>query len=296
MSWHATYKKIIEPIDWFRIKKIPALQQISIMNALEVQDVLEGISTVPLEKIYHDFGGYVYLAPFRRVQENRDFARAELLGAIQRYLMGFYDDSIIRSTSAVEASLLTIHLERMEANQVRPNIKKPFTFGASIKLAIGNREGFILDNEIAGDLREILKIRNSFVHQYNFISTLIALSKDKIEKNARLLDFLEQNLSLLSKDSRDVVSDLEGRGINIKGDTKLLFDNTNPELAKLMLQDLIETSKKLKNFSDFSVFSSKDYLDFNKGLIEKFGPNIFRNLAKYTIQKSYKIMKFLKYY
>jgi hypothetical protein len=296
MSWHATYLKIIDPIDWFRISKIPALKEMSSKNSLEIKDILEGISTIPLEKIYHDFGDYVYVAPFRRIKENRDFARVEFLGAIQRYLMGFYDDSIIRSTSAVEASLLTVHLERIKAGLMPSDIKKPFTFGKSIKLAIDNSRGFVFDKEIASDLDEILHIRNSFVHQYNFISTLIALFKKKIEKNAGKFDRLERELLSISKGSSDVASELKKRGVEIKGDTKLLFDIIDPELRRLLLQDLIETSKNYKNLSDFSVFSSEDYLDFNKHLVEEFGPDIFGNLAKYTIKKSYKIMKFLNYY
>jgi hypothetical protein len=295
MTWYATYQKIVDPVDWFRVNKIPALQKISINNALEIKDVLEGISTIPLEKIYHDFGDYVYVNSFRMLKEDRDFARVEFFGAIQRYLMGFYDDSVIRSTSAVEASLLTIHLERIKTGLIPSDIKKPFTFGTSIKLAIDDRKGFISDKEIADDLDEILKIRNSAVHQYNFISALIALFKKKIEEKAEVLDLLEQKSPSMSKKSGDVVSRKKSR-INVKGDTRLLFNVIDPKLAKLLLQDLIETSKNYMNLSDFSVFSSRCYLDFNNYLIEKFGLDIFRNLAKYTIQKSYRIMKFLKYY
>ena len=296
MSWKETYRKIIDPIDWFRINKIPALQEMSYKNALEIKEVLEGISTIPIEKIHHDFGNYVYVDSFRMIKKDKDFARVEFFGAIQRYLMGFYDDSIIRSTSAVEASLLTRHLERMKAGLVSPNIKGKFTFGRSIRLAIDEKKGFISDKEIADDLDEILHIRNSSVHQYNFISTMITLFKKKIEENADTLDLLEQKLPLILGKSNDVVPRLKKLGISIKGDLKLLFDVLDPEHVKLLLQDLVETSKNYRNLSDFSVFSSEDYLDFNEYLVERFGLDIFRELAKYTIKKSYKIMKFLNYY
>jgi hypothetical protein len=132
-----------------------------------------------------------------------DLPRQEFRGAIQRYLIGFCDDSIYHSCLSVEIALLILletHLSKQEKDLIHAGIntktEKPisFTFGAILEKC--RQKNLIIDKKIIEKIEALIEKRNMYIHASNFLSGLIVTLKEnsvpEIDKILRDFETLEK--------------------------------------------------------------------------------------------------------
>ena len=114
------------------------------------------------------------------IHEIRDIVREELRAGIQRYLIGFFDDSIHHSTLSVEMGLLirleeTLSKEDKDRIHSRINGEGPysFTFGAIFDESKKRGRNLIKDKEIERLIGQIIFTRNTHIHAGNFTAASI---------------------------------------------------------------------------------------------------------------------------
>lgn len=130
------------------------------------------------------------------INVERDISREEFRGAIQRYLLGFYYDSIFSSCTSIELSLLNILNEQLsddEKNEIHERINNPnrrywFTFGT----IYGNCKRYLSDNE-KDLIEQILSIRNTQFHAYNYLSSMLTLYKRLLSEKQIMINKMEDN-------------------------------------------------------------------------------------------------------
>lgn len=141
---------------------------ITIMNrGRKIKSLLEILSNYP----------HNYIKTFKNISSNSDLPRNELRGAVQRYLLGNFIDSILFTCFSVEFGLI-VQLDRMLTDNEKRKIKKPFTFGRIIKKSI---DYSLLNSSTKKAALELLNLRNAHVHGSNFIAALM-LSYKKYSK------------------------------------------------------------------------------------------------------------------
>ena len=139
------------------------------------------------------------------IWEDEDLAREEFRGAVQRYLLGYYEDSIYHSCFSVETALLIClnkkmnNKEKMEEHNLINRKKRPkyLTFGR-IKYKCESSKYNIINPSISNMIEEIIDIRNSHIHAYNFISAIIIQRVKHLNNQYFYLQDIE-NLNFLQK-------------------------------------------------------------------------------------------------
>jgi hypothetical protein len=141
----------------------------------------------------------------RRIRETRDIARQEFLAGVQRYLIGFFEDSIYHSTLSVEMGLLTRLEEELSDDEKRAihdriNSKKekpsPFTFGVIFDESKRKGRNIIRNQQTEQRIAKIIDVRNTHIHASNFTSASILSMKQKglpeIKKYVKYIDQIEE--------------------------------------------------------------------------------------------------------
>lgn len=141
------------------------------------------------------------------IHETRDLARQEFRGAIQRYVLGLFEDSIYHAFFSVEIGLLIRLEEKLtneEKNKIHDEINrtngKPlsFTFGAILNRTRDKTLGIIGGKQLNDRIESLVDKRNTYVHASNFLSGLIiSLKKNldpKMEGQIRSISDLEKRL------------------------------------------------------------------------------------------------------
>jgi len=103
------------------------------------------------------------------IQVTRDISRQQFLVGVQRYLIGFYEDSIHYTTMSVEMGLLIrlngeLSTAQKEEIHDRINAKKDpisFTFGYIFGMCKKHDLGIITDAKISKKIDDIISTRNT---------------------------------------------------------------------------------------------------------------------------------------
>jgi hypothetical protein len=139
------------------------------------------------------------------MRETRDISRFELIAGIQRYLIGFFDDSIYHSTLSVEMGLLIRldeELSENEKEQIHQRINSQdgppfsFTFGAIFDEAKRKNRKIMTDEKMQKKIAKIIETRNTHIHASNFTAATIQSSKEvlplQIEKGLTDIELIEK--------------------------------------------------------------------------------------------------------
>ncbi len=139
------------------------------------------------------------------MHETRDIARQEFLAGVQRYLIGFFEDSIYHSTLSVEMGLLIRLEEELSDNEKkaiydRINSKKdkpaPFTFGVIFDESKRKGRNIIKNEQTQQRIAKIIDVRNTHIHASNFTSASILSVKEKglpkIEKSIKEINEIQE--------------------------------------------------------------------------------------------------------
>jgi len=298
----------MEPITWLSSETINELIKASKTRATEISEILEGISIIKIEKTFFKYDDIIYKPTYRNIKNNRDLARQEFRGAIQKYLLGFFQESIIQSCNSVEAALIIIHDERIAKDMLKvEDIPHPFTFGRSRKIALCRKKGFIDDDNIKEILNKLVFIRNGLIHQFNFLSTLIILYKSELENLERLSILFDYVLQFADEvkfsDIENILqfSELEISNNILSKMRKIVGTDYFSQIAK----DVSHALNVIKNLSDFKWATSKNNIKFMEKLINQFlsnedhmefGFDIFHYLAYNTLNDAFKILKYLQFF
>lgn len=139
------------------------------------------------------------------IRETRDIARQEFLAGVQRYLIGFFEDSIYHSTLSVETGLLIRLEEELSDDEKRAihdriNSKKekpsPFTFGVIFDESKRKGRNIVRNEQTEQRIAKIINVRNTHIHASNFTSASILSMKQKglpeIKKYVKQIDQIEE--------------------------------------------------------------------------------------------------------
>jgi hypothetical protein len=128
------------------------------------------------------------------IHEIKDLIREEFRAGIQRYLVGFFDDSIHHSTLSVEMGLL-IRLDEILTEEEKKGIHTKinngeppvsFTFGAIFDESKRKGRHILEDDEIERSIARILFTRNTHIHGANFTAASILSMKQHFSLKAVL--------------------------------------------------------------------------------------------------------------
>jgi hypothetical protein len=147
------------------------------------------------------------------IQENRDISRQQFLMGVQRYLIGFYEDSIHYTTMSVELGLLIRLNEELSAAQKEEihskiNAKETplsFTFGCIFGMCKKRKLGIIRDAKISQKIDDIIATRNIYIHASNLNSASLLSMKEssipEIDKTRKELEIIEDTpiVNLMAK-------------------------------------------------------------------------------------------------
>jgi len=170
LDWKDYLKQLMKRIKWLNWRGRRSVSS----RGKEIKEILEGLSQ-------YEIG----------ITEDRDIAREEFRGAVQRYLCGFYEDSIYHSCFSVEMGLLIKLNEFLTADEKeilheRINQRRnpmSFTFGTIKSKCEANHILSGSANELANG---ILGRRNSHIHAHNFVSAAICIRRKSQEDYFRL--------------------------------------------------------------------------------------------------------------
>jgi len=181
------------------------------------------------------------------LREDGDLPRIEYRGAVERYLVGFYEDSIRNSLISVEIGLI------IKLNEILPENKKQeiyrdinrekepisFTFGSIVNLASNRKYRILKGKKIKNTIESLIKQRNIHFHTSTFLSGLIY--QQKIVIIPLLEDYLN-NLNMISRNK---------------------YMNIIPAVKK-MNDMFIEKKGVLENLSDYSWCTPKNNVEIVK--------------------------------
>jgi hypothetical protein len=139
------------------------------------------------------------------IRKTRDIALQEFLIGVQRYLIGFYDDSIYHITLSVEMSLL-IRLDEELPPEKKSEIHKKinsknetpfsFTFGSIFNVCKGKDFHILTNKKIEERIEKIIETRNTHIHASNLTSASILSLKEvsipEIDKGLKELELVEK--------------------------------------------------------------------------------------------------------
>jgi hypothetical protein len=134
------------------------------------------------------------------ILELEDLARQEFRASIQKYLLGFYEDSIHHSCASVEMGLL-IRLEQKLTEEEKEKIHeeinrkkgKPLalTFGEIFNRAKEKQIGIVSEKSLAKKIEVLISRRNTYVHVSNVLSgIIISLKKLALPEIIDMLDII----------------------------------------------------------------------------------------------------------
>jgi hypothetical protein len=303
----STVDAILEPLIWFNTEKINDFRKESEHRGEDIKKILSGISKVKIEKtIFMMDEIYKYKLPTRNIKDNMDWAREEFRGAIQKYLLGFYKESVISSCNSVEMALLTEHKKRLVSGIISTNDIKPrFTFGDNKALALNTNKGFISDAHIAGLITDIVLTRNMLIHQHNFMSALMQIYKEMliITPNNSLNKKIFKRISKITGIDLEILFKMIKEMTSDSSEPIITRENILSMLPKQLQNEINRTPDLINNLWDYREFTNQDNINhFNLVLDEfwksniKFQLDIFYYLSNKTLNQAYTILKFLKYF
>lgn len=139
------------------------------------------------------------------LQNDIDHPRLEFLGSVERYLCGFYEDSINCSILSVEIGLL------VKLNQIIPDGEKQFihqeinkkegkplsfTFGYMKDLALSKKYNIIRGDKNKEIIEKLVIKRNSHLHIITYLSAIINILKERLLDNYLGYD---KNINIIKK-------------------------------------------------------------------------------------------------
>ena len=138
------------------------------------------------------------------LREDSDLPRLEYMGAVERYLFGFYEDSIRNSLTSVEIGLivkLNEVLSEKEKQRIFQEINREkdpisFTFGSVVNLASDKKYKVLKGKKIKKTIESLIRQRNIHFHSSTFLSGLIY--QQKLIMIPLLEDYLN-NLNLITQ-------------------------------------------------------------------------------------------------
>ncbi len=243
------------------------------------------------------------------IKESRDICRQAFLTGVQRYLIGFYEDSIYHSTLSVETGLL-IRLDETLTPQQRNDLhdkinskNKPFllTFGKLFSLCKSN-QCIINDKKIERIIDKIIQTRNSHIHASNMTSASILSMKKlvipEIEKGVKDLEIIEKSpFGLVSKKwlprakdtlakSRDTLNDLP----SFEWCTE---DNQRVKNEKFMDDFLTRQFNAIQNLRNTDTLSRKVTVGLHsREILSSFSQiNYSKEKALETIHEAFEVIK-----
>lgn len=305
MSYQESYCRLMEPIQWLKPKNLRNLINMSKNRAEDISYILEGISTISLQKT--TFSGkhnLSYKAQYRNLNEDKDLARIEFTGAIQKYLLGFNTESIIASCASVENALIIMHEINIKNNVITyDDIKHPFMLSTSIALATNNK-GFIKDNDIKNVLNDIKYTRNMMAHQSNFLFPLLQMLKYYLPEEPINKEIFEVIKNMQGIDEKEFSEMAQIANLHFeKSQIRKILRIFNSGLMGEILDDAQNVQEKLQHLSDFKEFTTKENINhFNKlldGFLsseEKYKLDIFYYLSNKTLKQAYILLKHLSFY
>lgn len=239
----------------------------------------------------------------------RDFALEEFRGAVERYLLGFYYDSIYLSCMSVELALLTLLNENLpdeEKNKIYNRINKKrfsFTFGQiRHECEVFN----LISEQQVEKINEILSIRNTQAHSYNYLSALISSNKYKISQHPDAIKkILSDKPDLKTKLALSYVKLITGKDLRKSISTmrslpeyKWCSSNNLREIIENEYQQyFIEIEKNLDLLLESSQkLDIKNIITATIKLVEFLDKDIyFKNKSRNTLELSFEILKSLDF-
>jgi hypothetical protein len=154
-KWLIFYNNIVSP----NLSK----DKSNLARASEIKDLLETLSDYPFEREHK----------FRNLKKNEDLPRQEIVGAVQRFIYGTFEDSIIHSCFSVEIGLI-VKLDAILSDEEKQQVPKPFTLAKIINYSskFPRKQPLLVDTSLTA-ARAILGLRNSQIHGCNFITGIM---------------------------------------------------------------------------------------------------------------------------
>jgi len=309
MSLNKTQKKIVdaifEPLLWFNPNKFNDFKKESENRAEDISNILTGISSIKIEKtIFKMNDQSIYSSPLRNIKDNKDLARMEFRGAIQRYLLGFYNESITSSCNSIEMALLIEHKKRILNGTITSNtITERFTFGSNKALACDPNRGFINDTNIKNILTDIVLTRNMFAHQNNFMSPLIQSYKIMLMKTPKGKIITNRLIKRMFGIDTNFIEEFF-KEIELDENDKAGFrDGLLSLLPNELKNDIIKLPTVINNLWDYAEFTNQANLDYFDKIFDefiesdsKYKLDIFYFLSNKTLNQAFIILKYLDYF
>lgn len=301
-EWEPIFKQILEPVDFLKEEKMDLFRKMMRQRAEEISDILIGLSKHKLEETYFEFGKLAYRPRFKNIKTNEDFAREEFRGAVQRYLLGMDEDSLIHACIALEAGLLVKDDEKLKNGELKKkDIRLPFTLGKNMGLWLPksktNRygKGFIKDEAIIEQLKRAKLTRDCHIHGFNFIASLVLWLKSGLTEYRFGAEFLESIKAILEK-TRDEELLEEIKKIRDFLPSELhdqIGPFLHPEAIRMILSDVMSGFKTIENLSDFRWCAQEEALKLVKERIERYGLAVgfFQSVAKETLYDTYAVLR-----
>lgn len=242
------------------------------------------------------------------LRDHNDLPRMEYMGAIEKYLVGFYPESLYNSINSVELGLvikLNAELSAIDKEEIYRKINSDskkdrisFTFGFMKNLAIQHR--IIKGKRSIAVFDRITDFRNTIFHPANLMHLLISNQQvmipefdnyieqfEKIEKSyvAKILPYLK-NINNLAKYGKNALEKTDSLDWTTK-------DNSN-KIARSQISTLINEKmtegKKLKEEIELNPLNMLKVPDY----INKFqDEGIMKHLALNTINGSFEALEIL---
>jgi hypothetical protein len=246
------------------------------------------------------------------VQETRDISRHQFLMGVQRYLIGFYDDSIYYTTMSVEMGLLIrldeeLSLAQKEEIHAKINAKEhsiSFTFGTIFGMCKKRGLGIIKGSEIAEKIDDIIATRNTHIHASNINSagalSVKEISIPEISKGLKDIETIENipAINLLTKSwlpkAKELVKKTNTAIINIdslewctRDKERIRTKQKVDEFFNQIFTDINDIRNSTGNLSQ------KLRIGLHSGeLIKRFSQeNYSKNIALSTIRNAFEVLK-----
>jgi hypothetical protein len=247
------------------------------------------------------------------IQENRDISRQQFLMGVQRYLIGFYENSIHYTTMSVEMGLLIRLNEELSARQkeeihARINAKEnplSFTFGCIFGICKKRKLGIIRDAKISEKIDDIIATRNTYIHASNLNSASMLSMKElgipEIDKSLKELQIIENTpiVNLIAKSWLSRAKELINR-------TRMAIMNLDSMDWCTRDKERIRTKKKVDAFFNRifgaiqdirttpEMLSQKVKLGLHSGeIIRSFNQDFSKTIALSTMNDAFEVLKSL---
>lgn len=245
------------------------------------------------------------------LRDHNDLPKIEFMGAVEKYLVGFFYESLQNSINSVELALLvklTVELPEKEKRELNSRINSnsntdriSFTFGYMKNTAIQHR--IIQGKRTITVFDQMTEIRNTIYHPANLMNLLLSQQQpmipefdnfieqfEKIENSTlvRLMPYLK-NINNLAKYGKNALektdafewSTRENSNVSVRNQISTLIEETMKEGQTLRKEIEMNPIKMLK------------VPDFVKRTQEE---GILKHLALNTINVSFEALEYLKFF